>query len=162
MGVRRGTATVGVLALLTLTGCSPSVSGILGLQRVGDDFRVLVATCDDFDPPNARLLDRSRVGSNNEYLTVGEWPVDAVVDGVPYHPLDGDDLHDLLGDGEFMLSGKSGGFVPSVVYGPTFTLTDVNELLDGEILTVDTGTFEEIVVSDIAKMSSPPDLPACG
>lgn len=135
-----------VLASLLLVGCTPGIVGLMGLQRTGDGYRVVVAMCDGYTLQTATLRDRSRVNDKQEFLTIQEWELGAADDGRASADIpDASGFESLIAAGDFMLWGTTPDLFSSAVYGPTFEAEDVQQLRTDEVLTVVPGTFERVV-----------------
>jgi hypothetical protein len=131
---------------MLLVGCTPGIVGLMGLQRTGDGYRVVVATCPGYTLQTAGLADRSRVNDKQEFLTIQKWELSTADDGLASADIaDVSEFENLIARGEFMLGGTIPGFIPAVVAGPDFTAEDLARLQVDEVLTVVPRSFENVV-----------------
>lgn len=159
---RAGALAACLVAALVLTGCSPAIRGIIGIQRTGESFTVIAATCEGITLGTAQLLDLSQVNDKSEYVTVREWSMQGADQGVRRtDEFATAEFLSFLGQGAFRLWGEDAAFIRNVVAGPEFTRADLLTLTEGEVLTVDSKDFEEVVLADGAEMSASLDLPSC-
>ena len=124
------------MTALALAGCTPGVSGSIGISRIGEELRAVLVTCPNHELAELTLRDRLQINAKREFEIVERWSLEAPVDQVATGSIGTitEFAERLSDDVDYSVS----GFAPAGwgwgANGPIFTEADVLELGDGKVL----------------------------
>ena len=116
------------VASVLVSGCSPEIVGVVGLQRVGEHVHAYVQMCDGHSVDSVRMVEQ--LGTFED-----EWTFDtAVTDSGSIDIGVFDDAVALIDTGNEFSIGADSSTSDDHARGPTFRSADLARLEDGEIL----------------------------